>query len=248
MARLLVGGIFCALLPVLAEAEKTNATEIVRQADEAWRGARSYAKLKMTVKRPNWTRTLEMEGWTEGTRKSFIRVLSPPKENGVTFLKKGREAWQYVPAIDRIIKIPPSMMLQSWMGSDFTNDDVVRADSLVVDYEHRITSETEESGVARWIIEAIPKPDAAVVWGKVLLDIRKSNFVADKVSYFDEDGSLIKYYETSEIRVVDEREVPMHLVMTDFTREGHSTTLHYEVLTLKPEMRPDTFTLRNLRR
>jgi hypothetical protein len=152
-----------------------------------------------------------------------------------------------VPSIDRTIKIPPSMMLQSWMGSDFTNDDVVRADSLVTDYDHRVASETG-GGRAAWEIEAIPKPDAPVVWGKLVLHVEKDGFVARRVSYFDEDGKLIKYYETSDVRVIGERKVPMRLVMRDLTRDGHRTTLTYEDLVFDPEMSADTFTLRNLTR
>ena len=225
-----------------------SATEIVRRSDELNRRDASYGNVTMIIQRPDWTRTLTLEAWTQGTKDSFIRILSPKKEKGVTFLKKGREAWQYIPSIDRVIKIPPSMMLQSWLGSDFTNDDIVRADSLVVDYNHTIQEDATDQSVNFWIIKGIPKPDAAVVWGKVVFKIRKDNFVPERVDYYDEDGELVKYYETFDIKAIEGLAVPTRLVMSDVTRAGYSTTLKYDKLTFRPDIKPRTFTTRNLKR
>ena len=241
---LLVAGLVCAS----ARGEELTATEIVRRCDDLLRGEESYCKLTMTVTRPKWSRTVSMEAWTRGTKESFIRVLSPPKEQGVTFLKKGREAWQYAPAIDRVIKIPPSMMLQSWLGSDFTNDDMVRADSIVVDYDHEISSEPEEDSVAYWVVAARPKPDAPVVWGRVDLKIRKEDFIPVRVDYFDEDGALVKYYETADFAEVEGRRLALPATMHDRSRPGHQTEIRYGALTFQPDLKPDTFTVQNLRR
>ncbi|MEM7395768.1 MAG: outer membrane lipoprotein-sorting protein [Verrucomicrobiota bacterium] len=210
------------LSPVRGE-EPLTATEIVRRSDDLNRGAASYAALTMDIIRPEWKRSLTMEGWSQGASNSFIRILSPRKEKGVTFLKKGREAWQYVPAIDRTIKIPPSMMLQSWLGSDFTNDDVVRADSVVVDYTHRITGEDESS----WVIEATPKENAPVVWGKLIFHIAKINFVSGRVDYYDEEGEKIKTYRSEGIQKIEGREVPLTTTMVDLKRPGYRTVLLY---------------------
>ncbi|MBU0677215.1 MAG: outer membrane lipoprotein-sorting protein [Verrucomicrobia bacterium] len=237
-----------AFCPPAGFCEELTAMEIVRRCDDLLRGTESYTELTMTIERPEWNRSLTMEGWTQGTSNSFIRILSPKKEKGVTFLKRRREAWQYVPSIDRTIKIPPSMMLQSWMGSDFTNDDVVRADRMVVDYTHEITGEPTENGIAYWIVASTPKPDAPVIWGKVVFKIRKANFVADMVDYFDEDGQLIKHCETGNIREVEGTELATRLTMHDETRPGYSTTLSYSHITFSPEMDEDTFSLRNLKR
>ncbi|MBU1692673.1 MAG: outer membrane lipoprotein-sorting protein [Verrucomicrobia bacterium] len=237
-----------AALCLTAEADEPDPTEIVRRGDDLLRGGASYARVSMDIKRPEWSRSLVMDAWTQGASNAFIRILSPPKEKGVTFLKKAREAWQYVPSVDRTIKIPPSMMLQSWMGSDFTNDDVVRADSLVVDYVHAISGEPVEKGVAYWVIEGTPKPGAPTVWGQIVFKIRKSNFVPDRVDFYDEDGTLIKYYESSVIREIEGREVATRFTMYDVTRPGYSTTLGYDRLTFKPEIAADTFTLRKLTR
>ena len=244
----LIGILLAGVLCGAARGETLAPVEIVRRCDDLLRGEESYCKLTMTITRPSWSRTVVMEAWTQGTENSFIRVLSPPKEQGVTFLKKGREAWQYAPAIDRVIKIPPSMMLQSWLGSDFSNDDVVRADSLVVDYDHAIVSEPEEDGVAYWIIAATPKSAAPVVWGRVELKIRKEDFIPVRVGYYDEDGTLVKYYETADYAEVEGRKLALQAIMHDQTRPGNRTEIRYDSLTFRPDLRPDTFTVQNLRR
>ena len=238
-----------ALCPFVGWAEtQMTAKEIVRRSDDLGRRLESYARFSMHIERPDWSRTLVMEGWTQGASNMFMRVLKPRKEKDVTFLKKGREAWQFVPSVDRTIKIPPSMMLQSWMGSDFTNDDVVRADSLVVDYTHTITGEPDEDGTAYWIIEAIPLPEAPVVWGRVVLKIRKADFVADRADYYDEDGKKVKYYQTFDIKTIDQLAVATRFTMYDLSNPGYNTTLTYDELTFSPDLEPSTFTVRNLKR
>jgi outer membrane lipoprotein-sorting protein len=238
----------CLLATLGAKAEELDATEIIRRSDELLRRTESYTHLRMEIVRPDWSRTVELEAWTRGASNSFIRVLSPKKERGVTFLKIGREAWQYVPAIDRTIKIPPSMMLQSWMGSDFTNDDVVRADSLIVDYTHRIVESPERDGVACWIIEAIPKPDAPVVWGKILFQIRQDNYIALRADYYDEAGEVVKYYETSDVQTIEGLELATRFVMHDLERPGYHTRIQYSGLTFSPDIEPDRFSVRRLKR
>ncbi len=230
-----------------AEAD-LSALDIIQKSDALLRRDASFVRMTMVITRPDWTRALTMEAWSRGTSHALIRILSPKKDRGVGFLKQGREAWQFIPAIDRTIKIPPSMMLQSWLGSDFTNDDVVRADSIVVDYHHSVTGTAERDGDRMWIIESIPKPDAAVVWGKIVTTVRMSNFVPDRSEYFDEDGALIKYYQTSEIKTVDGLDVATRMTMHDHTRPGYHTELTYSELTFNPQLRTDTFSLRNLKR
>lgn len=241
-------GIAAVFAGIWAQAETLTPTEIVRRCDDLLRGEESYCQLAMTITRPKWTRAVEMEAWTRGTEQSFIRVLSPPKEKGTTFLKKHREAWQYAPSIDRVIKIPPSMMLQSWLGSDFTNDDVVRADSIIVDYTHAIVREITDQGVDCWVVAAVPKPDAPVVWGRIELQIRKPDFIAVRVDYFDEDGAKIKSYDTAEYAEIEGRRLALRMTMRDLTRPGYQTEIRYSGLTFKPEMPPDIFTQQNLRR
>lgn len=246
--RLVLIACICLTLMAYGEEEKLSATEIVRLCDDLLRGEKSYCTMTMTVTRPRWTRTVTMEAWTEGADNVLIRILSPKKEKGVAFLKKGREGWQYIPAIDRVMKLSPSMMLQSWMGSDFTNDDVVRADSIIVDYTHKVLSEPKEDEVEYWLVQATPKPDAAVVWGKIVFKVRKSNFVADRVDFYDEDGELVKYYETSDIKKIEGKEIATKFTMYNVIEEGHKTAMTYDHITFKPKMKPGTFSRKNLRR
>ena len=225
-----------------------DAKQIVKKSDDLMRGLKSYSRLKMVIERPKWKRTVLMDAWTEGSEKAFIRTLAPAKEKGTTFLKVGREGWNYIPSIERVMKIPPSKMLQSWMGSDFTHDDLVKADSMVVDYTHKIDKEFEQDGIKFWQITLIPKENAAVVWGKVVLFIRQDNYVATRCEYFNEDSELVKYFETADIQTVDGKKVPMRFSMVNNKKPGHKTTIIYEELTFKPKLTPDTFTKANLKR
>jgi len=254
MRSVLAMALVTAILPgwiVRAEtvpADAMDPLEIIRRSDDLLRRGESFARLTMVIERPDWTRTVVMDAWTQGASNVLTRVLSPKKEKGVTFLKRGREAWQFVPSIDRTIKIPPSMMLQSWMGSDFTNDDVVRADSIVTDYTHEITDEVTEDGFDYWMITSTPKPGAPVVWGKIVFKIRKQNYVPDRADYFDEDGERIKYYQAFDIRPIEDLEVATRFTMYDLTRPGYQTTLQYDNMSFSPEIRKGTFSLRNLKR
>lgn len=244
-------GLVCVSMAAWAETEGTpevSPTEIIRRSHDLLRDQSSYATVAMEIARPKWSRKLIMQAWTRGTDETFIHVLEPRKDKGIKFLKKGREGWNYIPSIDRIVKIPPSMMLQSWMGSDFTNDDIVRADSIVTDYDHTISKEFTEDGEDCWSIQALAREDAAVVWGKVLFTVIKRNLVAKRIEYWDEDGQLVKYCETSGVRKIEGRDVPLRFAMYDLTREGYSTTILYSDLTFSPDIGPDLFTLRNLRR
>jgi len=242
LVLIMLMGIFLTA-PALAQ----DAKSIVSKSDSLMRGAKSYGRMKMIIERPKWTRTIVMDVWTKGTANAFIRTLSPAKEKGVTFLKIGREAWNYLPSVERTIKIPPSMMLQSWMGSDFTNDDLVKADSLIVDYTHKIIGEFEGGGQKQWKLELIPKENAAVVWGKVVMNIRKDNYVMTKTEYYNEDMVMVKFIETGSIQKIEGKDIPMKLSMTNLRKTGHKTSMIYEKLTFKPNISADTFTQGNLK-
>lgn len=241
----LVFAIFSLAFASMALAQ--DAKEIVKKSDALIRGLKSYSQIEMKIVRPSWKRTVVMDVWTEGTEKAFVRTLSPAKEKGITFLKIKREAWNYLPAVERIIKIPPSMMLQSWMGSDFTNDDMVKADSLVVDYTHKIVEEVEQDGTTQWKILLKPKENAAVVWGKVVLFVRKDNYVGTRCEYYNEDMQLVKYFETSDIKKIEGIHVPMKFSMVNVKKDGYRTLMTYKSLTFKPKFTPDTFTKKNLK-
>ena len=243
-------GSWCSGADARAGAEKPplTAREIVQRSHDLLRDDESYARVEMTIVRPRWTRTLVMDAWTQGTDRSLIRVLEPKKDRGVSFLKRDREGWQYVPSIDRVIKIPPSMMLQSWMGSDFTNDDIVRADSIITDYDHAIKREFSNGDDAYWLIEAKAKDGAPVVWGSIVFTVRKDNLVATRIEYFDERGVLVKHAVTSDVKRIEGREVATRFKMIDDSDSEHFTVVKYRDLTFSPDLSSSMFSLRELRR
>ena len=222
--------------------------EVVRKADELTRGVKSYSECEMSITTPRWERTIGLNAWTEGTQKALIIITSPAKEKGVSTLKIGREMWSYVPRIDRIIKIPPSMMLQSWMGSDFTNEDLAKADSIVSEYTHSLARTEREEGEEVWIIQCDPKPDAAVVWGKVVIAVRKRGYLPLWEELYNEQGDLIKRLVFSNVRTVSGREVPATMTMRNLKKEGHQTVIDCAVLDFDPQFDPAIFSLQFLKR
>lgn len=167
-----------------------EAHEIIKKLDDNIRGKNIYIKLSMNIVSLGHKRTMQMQSWSMGSKKSFVKIIYPPRENGITFLSLDNQMWQYVPKIERIIKIPPSMMLQKWMGSDITNDDMVKQSSIVEDYDPRII---KRSGSVV-TIELLPKDDAAVVWGKIIINIDTDTYTSKKDIFYDEDGKEVRYF------------------------------------------------------
>jgi len=157
------------LFAISAFAQDIDIKEIVRKSDEKFRGTSSTGSFSMTIQRPTWSRTISMKSWSLGTDYSLIYVTAPAKEKGQVFLKRKNEMWNWVPTIERMVKVPPSMMMQSWMGSDFTNDDLVRESSIVKDYTHKLLGEETIDKYPCYKVELIPLENAPVVWGKVLM-------------------------------------------------------------------------------
>jgi outer membrane lipoprotein-sorting protein len=225
-----------------------DATEIARRSDEALKGQTQQATVSMTVKTPDWQRTLELESWYANPDRMFIRVTGPAKEAGTGTLRIGTNMWNYLPQVERVIKIPPSLMLQSWMGSDFTNDDLVKESSLVEDYTHEIAGEAIEGGDDCYRLVATPKPDAPVVWGKLVLWIRKADYLPRKEEYYGERGDLRKVLAFDDVRRAGDRDYPMTWTMTSVTKPGHETTLVYDHLEFDRPIPDRVFTQQNLKR
>ena len=175
-----------------------EAQDIVRAAINYWRGTSSVGEMTMTIHRPDWERSMSMRAWTQGADRSLVRVTAPKKDKGNGTLIDDNNMWSYSPKINRVIKVPSSMMGQSWMGSDFSNKDISRVDDIIDQYEHRILGEEEQDGHTVYQIESIPHEDAAVVWGKELLDIRDDNVLVNH-SFYDQDGELVKVLVSLEI-------------------------------------------------
>ncbi len=220
--------------------------EIIEKIDELYRSNTSYAEMEMEISTPHWERTLAMKAWTEGMEKTFIRITTPAKEKGVSTLRIGNEMWNYLPKTNKVIKVPPSMMMSSWMGSDFTNDDLVSEFTFTEDYHfHKIS--TDSISDDRILIEAIPKEDRPIVWGKVLLYIQKSDTLPVREEFYDEKGKLMRIMTFKDIKNFDGRRIPSVMILIPQNEEGNKTILRYQKVDFNRDIPKDIFSLRHLR-
>ena len=227
-------------------AQDPSAQEIIDRAESTLWGNTLQSQLTMTVTTPRWTRTLELAAWIERPRRSFIRILAPPKEAGIGSLRIGAEMWNYLPMVERTIKIPPSMMLQPWMGSDFTNDDLVKESSLLNDYTHRLVTVDTAAGAPVWIVESMPKPDAAVVWGRIVMQVRRADFLPVREEFYDERGTLVRVMTFSGLRTLGGRMIPTKWEMRPTAKPGNVTTIVMTRATYDAPIASEIFTQRNL--
>ena len=237
-----------ASLSVCLGAQDPDGREIVDRSEKLLWGKTFQGELEMSVATPRWQRTLTLRAWIERPRQSFIRILSPAKEAGIGSLRIGSEMWNYLPKVERTIKIPPSMMLQPWMGSDFTNDDLVKESSVVDDYVHHILRTEPADGAMTYVIEATPKPDAAVVWGKIIFWVRKPDFVPLREEFYSERGELVRVLAFSDVRALDGRMVPTRWEMRPQDKPGNVTTVVLKGARYDQAIDPETFTQRNLQK
>ena len=223
-------------------------TEIVKKADEKFRGTSSSGEMTMIIQRPTWSREVSMKNWTLGNDYSMIYITSPAKEKGQVFLKRHNEMWNWVPSIERMIKIPPSMMMQSWMGSDFTNDDLVRESSLVKDYSQKLIGEETIDGYDCYKAELTPHDDAPVVWGKIIMWVSKKNYYWMKAEYYDEDNILVNTEILSDIKQMDDRKLPTRLEMIPADEEGNKTILIFKDMKFNVNLKESFFSQQNMKR
>ncbi|MCZ4338540.1 outer membrane lipoprotein-sorting protein [Shewanella colwelliana] len=208
---------------VIADERVLEAQDIVRQSDKQMRGESSYSVATMNIIRPDWTRSMTMKSWTKGQDLSLVLVTAPAKDKGSASLKRFKEMWNWIPSIERVIKIAPSMLSQSWMGSDFTNDDLINQSSIVVDYDHQIVGQETVDGDNSYIIDALAKPDAPVVWNKVRLWISTTSFLQRRVEFYDEFDELVNTLETSEIKSLGGRMLATKMAMIPADKPGQRT-------------------------
>ncbi|MFI5316925.1 MAG: outer membrane lipoprotein-sorting protein [Myxococcota bacterium] len=242
-----------ALAAGASRADSPDAAEIVRRAEDALRGKTAEMKLRMTITTPRWTRELVVRSWDDRAHdRSFVRVLEPAKDKGTAFLRDHDAFWTWLPRVERAMRVPPSMMLQSWMGSDFTNDDLARESSLEKDYSAVLVGEKDVDGVAAWLLELRPKPEAPVVFAKLELYIEKARYAPLLYVYYDEPapGKLepLRRLQFSDVRLVQGRPLPHVWEMTPLDKPGHSTRVALEDATLDRALEDSIFTQENLRR
>jgi outer membrane lipoprotein-sorting protein len=207
------------------QAQPLTAKDIVRKANDKVNGESSQGTMKMTILRPDWSREVSMKSWSKGTEYYMIYITSPARDLGQVFMKRQSDMWNWMPSINRMIKLPPSMMSQSWMGSDFTNDDLVRMNSIVEDYDHSILGSETIAGFECYKIQLIPHEDAAVVWGKILLWVSKTDFYELKAEYYDEESTLISTMTSTEIRQMGDRKLPAVMTMVPADKPGNKTIM-----------------------
>jgi len=228
------------VLPEMLHAQQ-EATDIIKKADEKMRGKTNTSIMKMEIIRPSWKRSISMKSWGRGLDYSMTYITAPAKEKGQVFMKRKTEMWNWVPSIGRMIKIPSSMMSQGWMGSDYTNDDILKESSIVYDYTHKIVGEEKVEGFDTYKIEMIPKEDAAVIWGKIYKWITKDGeYLQIKSEYYDEDGELVKSDHGYDFKKMDGRLIPGRIEIIPADEEGKKTVLYIEDIKFDVNL-PETF-------
>jgi hypothetical protein len=235
--------------PVFAADALVDAAEIdkiIKKVEDNLNGRTAVMEMTMTVKTKRAKRTMKMKSRSIGSKKSFIKILYPGKDKGITFLKIDSSMWQYVPRIEKTINIPASMMLQSWMGSDFSNDDLVRESSISEDYTKKLLKETE----SEYRVELLPHEDAAVVWGKIIMAVSKQYFLPTTIQYFDEDDVLIRELSYTDVQQFDDRFYPTRWKVTPMEPEkfGHETVIQVSEAVFDSEVDASYFTKRALKR
>jgi outer membrane lipoprotein-sorting protein len=227
-------------------ADDLNVDSLIKVIDELYRAKSSYTELEMEIITPHWQRTLAMYGWSAGMDKTFMRITAPRKEKGMATLRIGNEMWNYLPKTNKTIKVPPSMMMSSWMGSDFTNDDLVKESSLFEDYQYESIS-VDSAADKLYYINCIPREDLAVVWGNIVIAVARADSLPVWQKFYDEKGTLVRVENYLEIKRMGGRLLPTVIEMVPQTKEGHRTVVRYLRAEFNIELDDDTFTLRNLR-
>ncbi len=232
------------LLPICLSAQDPG--EIMREVEQNMRGDASYNEMSMKIERPRYTREISMRSWALGDDYSLVYVTAPARDEGTAFLKRGNEIWNYQPNIDRTVKMPPSMMSQSWMGSDFTNDDLVNASSLTDDYTHELLGEEEIDGHLCYVIEMTPKPDNPVVYEKTIQYISKEHILPVRSENFDERDNLVNTIYFKDFSTMGGRTIPeiMEIVPADKDNQRTVITTHHADFDI--DVSEDFFSTRNL--
>jgi outer membrane lipoprotein-sorting protein len=238
----------CLLLPASALAkDKLTAREILDKVDDTYRGRSARGQMRMKVVNPNYKRELVMDFWSHGKEKSLVRIVEPKKERRTATLKNGNNIWNYLPKVNRTIKIPSSMMGGSWMGSDFTNDDLVKEHRMADDYAPKITFDGSRGGQKVIEITCTPKPNAPVVWGKLVVTVRAQDYLPVRIDYHKERGGLARRLTFSNYEQLGGRLVPTTMTMIPRDKPGHSTVVTYEKLTFDVSLPANLFTVASLR-
>jgi len=229
-------------------AQTLTATEIVKRADENRRGKSSFSEITMTIVRPTWTREIGIRAWAMGTDFSLTLITSPARDRGQTFLKRGRDLWNWQPSINRMIRMSSSVMGQSWMGSDFTNDDMIRESSIVNDYTHALAGRERVREFDCFKIILTPKENSAVVWGKVITWISVNDFVEIKTEFYDEDNILVNTFNAFDVKPFGNRKLATRIEVVPAERPNQKTVMTIGKYEFDIDINEDFFSQQNMRR
>jgi len=251
MKRLLLASLIIFTCPGISTrlaGQSLTATEIVKKTDDKFKGEQSgYSEMAMTIVRPSWQRTVEFKSWSKEDDYALTLITAPAREKGQTFLKRKTEMWSWNPAINRLVKLPPSMMSQGWMGSDYTNDDILRESSVVEDYIHSIEGTESIDGHECWKIKLLAKEDADVLWGHQVWWIDKEEFIALKAELYDEDDYLVRTEKASELRMMDGRLIPTLIELVPAENEGYKTILKIVEIKFNIKIEDSFFSQQNMK-
>lgn len=238
--------LFFSVLPCQAADSNPDPAALIQASFEHYRGKASKADVEMVIHRPTWERRMRMVGWTKGQDKSLIRITAPAKDKGNGTLKNGIEMWTFNPKVNRVIKLPPAMMSQSWMGSDFSNNDLAKSDSILVDYTHSLMDAQTIDGHTVYTIKSMPKPTAPVVWGMQVSKVRDDHVLMEQ-EFFDEDLVSVKRMTAHEIQLMGGRMFPKVWKMQETDKTDEYTLLRYHSIDFLDDLPERQFTLNELK-
>lgn len=242
-----VGYLFLLLMIVSFPVSATTVDDLVRHIDKLWRGDTSQATMSMTVKTRRYERTMTMEAWSRGKDYSLVVIREPIKDKGIATLKVKENIWNYLPKINRVTKVPSSMMSGSWMGSHFTNDDLVKESTFEDDYSSTISFDGERDGQLIYEITSVPKPNAAVVWGKVVMLMQQKNLAPKTILYYDEEGELVRTMRFDQLQRIAGRDIPMRMSLQPEDKPNESTVIVYRDIEFGVPLKESFFSLQSLK-
>ena len=223
-----------------------TATAILQEADKKMRGTSSQSTIIIRTVRPTWSREMKMNVWMKGKQLALIQILSPAKEKGICFLKRKKEVWNWIPSLERTIKLPPSMMSNSWMGTDFTNDDLVRESSITEDYTSSFLTDTTIDGKDCYFLRCIPKPQTAIVWSELHVAIDKKDLLEIFTAFYDDEHVLVNTMKTYDIKMMDGRLIPTRFIMIPADKKNQYTEIRYQSILFDRSIDDNLFTLERI--
>jgi outer membrane lipoprotein-sorting protein len=232
--------------PRPVRAEELSARDILDKVDDLYRGTSSHGKMTMDIVTEHWKRSLSLEFWSRGKDRSLVRILAPLKEKGTATLRAGSDIWNYLPKVNRVVKLPSSMMSASWMGSHFTNDDLVKQSRFTDDYDFKISYQGMRDGQDLIELTCIPKPEAPVVWGKVEVVVRRQDYLPVVTRYYDEGLHLARTMTFSNFKELSGRNLPTVMTLVPQDKPGEKTQVAYNEISFNVSLNDDVFSLRNL--